>query len=80
MPLTSLTVDGHVATLRIEPPEGLAGVAFDLALADAAAEVAADTAGIRALVVTGTESVFCAVEERLERLHITPHLICRIPE
>ena len=60
MPLTSLTVDGHVATLRIEPPEGLAGVAFDLALADAAAEVAADTAGIRALVVTGTESVFCA--------------------
>ena len=53
MPLTSLTVADHVATLTIEPPDGLAGAAFDAALADAAAEVAADTDGIRALIVTG---------------------------
>lgn len=60
MPLTSLTVAGHVATLTIEPPDGLADAAFDRALADAAAEVAADTDGVRALVVTGSGGAFCA--------------------
>ncbi|HJM74717.1 MAG TPA: enoyl-CoA hydratase/isomerase family protein [Dehalococcoidia bacterium] len=58
--LTSLTVADHVATLTIEPPDGLADAAFDAALADAAAEVAADTDGVRALIVTGTVPAFCA--------------------
>ncbi|MBM3140875.1 MAG: hypothetical protein FJZ92_11890 [Chloroflexi bacterium] len=51
MPLTALTVDGFVATLRVEPAGGLLDRAFMLALADAAAELAAATDRVRAVVV-----------------------------
>jgi enoyl-CoA hydratase/carnithine racemase len=60
VPLTNITVEDHVATLTIEPPDGLASGGFDAALAAAAAEVGADVDGIRAVVVTGAGGRFCA--------------------
>ena len=53
MPLASLEVDGHVATLTAAPAGGLADLAFSEALAAVAERIAADTDGIRAVVVTG---------------------------
>lgn len=60
MPLTNLTVEDHVATLTIEPTDGLAGGAFDAALAASAAEIGADVDAVRAVVVTGSDGRFCA--------------------
>ena len=60
MTLVSLTVAAHVATLLIEPAHGLADRAFSLALADAAAEIAADTDRIRVAVVRAAGADFCA--------------------
>ena len=47
-----------MATLTIEPADGLADVDFCLALAASAAQIAADTDGVRAVVVAGGEE-FC---------------------
>ena len=58
MPLTSLDVEDHVATLTIEPSDGLADRAFGEALADAAAEIAASET-VRAVVVAAAGTDFC---------------------
>jgi len=59
MALTSVTVEGHVATLALAPVDGLADRAFSFALADAAAELAA-AADVRAVVVRAAGTDFCA--------------------
>jgi enoyl-CoA hydratase/carnithine racemase len=58
--LTTVTTADHIATLTIAPSDGLADGPFDDALAAAAAQIAADTEAIRAVVVTGSETTFCA--------------------
>ena len=58
MPLVTLTVDGSVATLALDPPDGLLDRATLEALAAAAAEVAAATDRIHVLVVTGAGADF----------------------
>ncbi len=58
MPL-SLSVDAFVATLLVEPAGGLADRAFAQALTDAAAQIAADTDGVRAVVLAAAGDDFC---------------------
>ncbi|HJM89264.1 MAG TPA: enoyl-CoA hydratase/isomerase family protein [Dehalococcoidia bacterium] len=60
MSLTTITTADHIATLTIAPSDGLADGPFDDALAAAAAQIAADTEAIRAVVVTGSDATFCA--------------------
>ena len=60
MSLTTITTADHIATLTIAPSNGLADGPFDDALAAAAAQIAADTEAIRAVVVTGSDATFCA--------------------
>ncbi len=59
MPLTSVAVDGHLATLTIAPAGGLADRAFMEALGDAAAQIGAATDEVRAVVVVGGGEDFC---------------------
>ena len=59
MPLTTLHIDSHVATLTIEPPGGLIDRAFSEALEEAAAKLAAETDSARAVVVAGAGEDFC---------------------
>ena len=58
----SLTVDGHVATIRIDRPEKLNALDFHMVLALERAAVLADNLkDIRAVILTGTgEKSFCA--------------------
>lgn len=58
--LADLLIDGHVATLTIEPRDGLADRAFTLALGDAAAQIAAARDEVRAVVVASAGADFCA--------------------
>jgi len=54
MPHTTLAVDGHIATLTLDPPaEGYDRV-FIEALADACGSVAAQTADVRAVVIVSS--------------------------
>lgn len=54
MPPTSLSFDGHVATLQLDPPADGYDRAFVEALSDACGEVAGRVADVRAFVLTST--------------------------
>jgi enoyl-CoA hydratase len=58
----SLSVDGHVATIRIDRPEKLNALDFEMVLALERAAVLADSEkNIRAVIITGVgEKSFCA--------------------
>ena len=58
MPLTTLSVEDHVATLTIAPADGFADADFCHALASSAEQIAAAADGVRAVVVSGGED-FC---------------------
>jgi enoyl-CoA hydratase/carnithine racemase len=59
MPHVSVTIERYVATLTLDPPGGLATRAFVEDLAAAAADVAALTDEVRAVIVTSAGGDFC---------------------
>ena len=57
--LTTLAIEGHIATLTIQPADGLADGALSEALTDAAGRIAAARDEVRVAVVRGADDEFC---------------------